>query len=233
MRTIFNPTPSDFDLTCTATCKDSIDTYLLNLIKSCAAPGDGALKALDLGNSRQYAKNPEPVHVVGWVLQYVYAQSCSRDDAGQYCYFGSGAANNKFECSDECNVQFYSHTHNYPGARWRFNHYNLIDQTSWWEEYFVGGWKRAVTCGAVEVKTRYADVKAVLAVAELKTETTGSVVPTASGSSVGKGNGKGEVESSGAGGAGGGSSVITTALPETSVQTSCARRLRGIFAGLF
>ncbi|KAK0641674.1 hypothetical protein B0T16DRAFT_393920 [Cercophora newfieldiana] len=177
MRTVFKPTPADFDLTCTPSCADSVDAYLHGLITACTLPTDGAPKVLGSGNSGEYAAQPEPVHVIGWILQYTLARSCARKDnstgTGTYCYFDQGPANNKFECSDACEMQFYASAHDYPGAGWRFNHYNLIDQTSWWEEYFVGGWERAVGCGAVERRPRYADVKAVLAEVEAKKKGTG------------------------------------------------------------
>ena len=45
MHTIFKPSPADFDRSYTATCKSSIDDYILKLMEACDQTGDGALKA--------------------------------------------------------------------------------------------------------------------------------------------------------------------------------------------
>jgi len=232
----FDPTPDDFNRTCTLSCRDSIDNFLLGLIKSCSSSGDGAPRDIGFGNTGVYEPDADPVHVVGWILQYTFAQSCARDSQGQYCAVLSRAANNEFFCNDKCNLQFYTHAHNFPGAHWRFNHYVLISQSSWWENYFIGGWHTALACGAVEENTRYADVKAVLA-GEKTTKTTASAVPSVSASasasaSYGSGNGNGQP--GGAGGATTGGNLVTFAgAPDKSVQTSGGKRLRGLFAGHF
>lgn len=40
MRPVFEPAPADFALTCSATCKASLDNYLGGLMLNCNAPGD-------------------------------------------------------------------------------------------------------------------------------------------------------------------------------------------------
>ncbi|KAK0620248.1 hypothetical protein B0T14DRAFT_586422 [Immersiella caudata] len=223
MRTIFKPTPADIDSVCTQSCADSIDEYLLNLITSCTGPGDGATKVVGSGNSGVYA-DPEPVHVVGWVLQYIYSRSCRKDNStGEYCYFKGGSANNKFACDDSCNLQFYANAHNYPGAGWFFNHYMLIDQSSWWTEYFGPGWERARECGAVEEQPRYADVGVILESLKVKEEEEKKM-----GNGTVKADEGGKGSETGSGGVVGGDASNGTA-PGT-VKTSAAGRMKSPFA---
>ena len=77
MRTVFKPTPADFDRTCTATCKTSVDNYIEGLMVHCNSPGD--LTQLHTDGQRPgdlVSIEPERVWVVGWVLQYILARSC-------------------------------------------------------------------------------------------------------------------------------------------------------------
>jgi hypothetical protein len=226
MRTIFKPTPSDIDSVCTPTCADSIDAYLLNLITSCTSSSDGATKVLDSGNSGVYA-DPEPVHVVAWVLQYTYARSCRKStDTGEYCYFTGRPANNKFACEDTCNVQFYANAHNYPGSAWFFNHYMLMDQSSWWTEYFKPGWERARECGAVEERPRHADVEAILESLRVKEEA--EVKGAGNGTVKGEEGAKGSGTVNGEVGVGGGADFANGTAPG-AVKTSGAGKMRSPF----
>lgn len=114
----------------------------------------------------------------------------------EYCYFdkSSGSANNKFDCADSCNVQLYTLMHNYPGFHWFFNYYALKKQSSWWEEYSVPGWERAVQCGAKAVVPKHAtppkdrEVNAVSS-ASTSASASGGVVPPASTAGTGAGSG--------------------------------------------
>ena len=67
----FDPTRDDFNRTCTLSCRDSIDNFLLGLIKSCSSSGDGAPRDIGFGNTGVYEPDADPVHVVGWILQYI------------------------------------------------------------------------------------------------------------------------------------------------------------------
>jgi len=226
MHTIFKPSPADFDRTCTATCKSSVDDYILKLMKACDQTGDGALKSAGgkLGNIGDVEDKPEPVWVVGWVLQHILARSCHQDASKQYCHFSSAGNNNKFACSNTCDLQFYTLAHNYPGSHWFFNYCFLTDQSSWWEEYFVPGWATAVSCGAVESKPAHAQPPTA-------TKATATLSASASGkASAGSSDKEGSPEmTASAGGARG--TATTTA--SGSLKTSGSGRLRSPFALLF
>ena len=167
---------------------------------------------------------PEPVWVVGWVLQHILARSCRQDASKQYCHFSSAGNNNKFACSNTCGLQFYTLAHNYPGSHWFFNYDFLIDQSSWWEEYFVPGWATAVSCGAVESKPAHA---------QPPTATKATATPSASASgkaSAGSSDKEGSPEMTAS--AGGASGTATTTA-SGSLKTSGSGRLRSPFALLF
>jgi len=233
MHTIFKPSPADFDRSYTATCKSSIDDYILKLMEACDQTGDGALKAAGgkLGNIGDVEDKPEPVWVVGWVLQHILARSCRQDASKQYCHFSSAGNNNKFACSNTCGLQFYTLAHNYPGSHWFFNYYFLIDQSSWWEEYFVLGWATAVSCGAVESKPAHAQPPTATTATATATKATATPSASASGkASTGSSDKEGSPEMTAS--AGGASGTATTTA-SGSLKTSGSGRLRNPFALLF
>lgn len=142
----------------------------------------------------------------------------------EYCYFdkSSGPANNNFDCNDSCNVQLYTLMHGYPGFHWFFNYYALKKQSSWWEEYSVPGWERAVQCGAKTAVPKHAtppkdrEVNTVSS-ASTSASASGDVVPQAS--TAGAGSGAVRTGASGA--------------TATDVVTSQAGRVGNPFAGLW
>lgn len=82
MRPVFEPTPADFALSCSATCKASLDNYLGGLMLNCNAPGDLTEMHTDGPRPGDLVPiEPERVWVVGWVLQYILARSCRLVDA--------------------------------------------------------------------------------------------------------------------------------------------------------
>lgn len=115
----------------------------------------------------------------------------------QYCFFDdpSGPANSKFDCADSCNVQLYTLMHDYPGFHWFFNYYALKKQSSWWEEYSVPGWERAVQCGARSAVPKHAtppkdrEVNAVSSAStSASASASGDVIPPASTAGTGAGS---------------------------------------------
>lgn len=142
----------------------------------------------------------------------------------EYCYFdkSSGPANNKFDCADSCNVQLYTLMHDYPGFHWFFNYYALKKQSSWWEEYSLPGWERAVQCGAKTAVPKHATPPKdrevnVVSSASTSVSASGDVVPQAS--TAGAGSGAVRTGASGA--------------TATDVVTSQAGRVGNPFAGLW
>jgi hypothetical protein len=76
MRPGFQPGTSDFDNTCTSSCKDSLDTYVAGVQAACTAPGDKAQESVGGGdNVDMYL---DPVAIVGQIFQYTFASDCAK-----------------------------------------------------------------------------------------------------------------------------------------------------------
>jgi hypothetical protein len=108
----------------------------------------------------------------------------------------------------------------------------LVDQSSWWMEYFGPGWERSRECGAVEERPRYADVGVILESLRVKEEEKmGKVDGTVKGTVKGEEDGK--VKGSEMGSAdvvvGGGDGSSNGTAPG-AVKTSGAGRVRSPFA---
>lgn len=142
----------------------------------------------------------------------------------EYCYFdkSSGPANNKFDCADSCNVQLYTLMHGYPGFHWFFNYYALKKQSSWWEEYSVPGWERAVQCGAKTAVPKHATPPKDR---EVNTVSSASTSASASGDVV--------LQASTAGAGSGAVRTGASGATATDVVTSRAGRVGNPFAGLW
>jgi hypothetical protein len=73
MRPGFQPTPSDFDNTCTPGCTASLVSYIQSVQEACTAPGDKAQE--DAGGSQMTLN---PVEIVGQIFQYTLVRECSK-----------------------------------------------------------------------------------------------------------------------------------------------------------
>lgn len=91
MRPGFQPETSDFDNTCTTTCKDSLDTYVAGVQAACTAPGDKAQESVGGGdNVDMYL---DPVEIVGQIFQYTFAADCAKSSYVFGGFFSMGCAN--------------------------------------------------------------------------------------------------------------------------------------------
>jgi hypothetical protein len=76
MRPGFKPGTSDFDSTCTSSCKDSLDAYVAGVQAACTAPGDKSQESVGGGdNVDMYL---DPVEIVGQIFQYTFASDCAK-----------------------------------------------------------------------------------------------------------------------------------------------------------
>lgn len=152
MRPAFKPDTTDFDNTCTASCKASLDSYVAGVQAACTSPGDKAQESVGGGdNVDMYL---DPVEIVGQIFQYTFASDCAKSSNGSYCYFGSIGNADSFSCDDTCSVDFYTAAHDYPASAKEFNYYWLISRGSWWAGEFATGWTRLTkVCGVAGVNS--------------------------------------------------------------------------------
>lgn len=76
MRPGFQPGNSDFDSTCTTSCKNSLDSYVAGVQAACTAPGDKSQESVGGGdNVDMYL---DPVAIVGQIFQYTFASDCAK-----------------------------------------------------------------------------------------------------------------------------------------------------------
>ncbi|RDL36022.1 uncharacterized protein BP5553_06634 [Venustampulla echinocandica] len=141
MRSVFKPTPSDFDNTCAPACKSSLEAYVKGVQEACTAPGDSALESNVPGIILDH------VDTVGMLLQYTWKSSCRKDTDGTYCHYKRLNNSDTFPCDDVCTGAFYQTAHDLPISSKTFISYLLVSRGPWWAEAFEKGWKRLQACG--------------------------------------------------------------------------------------
>lgn len=70
---------------------------------------------------------------------------------GKFCEFSTEQAevDDDFECDDICSSTFFQNAHNYPGSRYEFNYYSLVNESQWWHDQYEAGYDRLIACGKV------------------------------------------------------------------------------------
>ncbi|KAK8056908.1 hypothetical protein PG993_002135 [Apiospora rasikravindrae] len=149
MRPGFQPTTKDYEAMCTTTCKDALEKYVGGVRAACHLDAGDAAQLLTKA-TKPYEYEDLPVGIVGQIFQYHLAQSCRTDGRGSFCEFSTEhSVDDDFECDDICSSTFFQNAHDYPGSRYEFNYYSLVNESQWWEDQYLSGYDRLIACGKV------------------------------------------------------------------------------------
>ncbi|KAK8048927.1 hypothetical protein PG994_010657 [Apiospora phragmitis] len=150
MRPGFKPTTKDYEAMCTTTCKEALERYVGGVRAACQLDAGDAAQLLTKA-TKPYEYTDLPVGIVGQLFQYHLAQSCRTDGGGKFCEFSTEHAevDDDFECDDICSSTFFQNAHDYPGSRYEFNYYSLVNESQWWEDQYATGYDRLIACGKV------------------------------------------------------------------------------------
>ncbi|KAK8139747.1 hypothetical protein PG984_000870 [Apiospora sp. TS-2023a] len=162
MRPGFKPSEKDYQGMCTTTCKDALENYVSGVRAACHLNAGDAAQLLTKA-TKPYEYKDLPVAIVGQLFQYHLAQSCRTDvktrptdrfytyRSGKFCEFSTEHAevDDDFECDDICSSTFFQNAHDYPGSRYEFNYYSLVNESQWWHDQYAAGYDRLIACGKV------------------------------------------------------------------------------------